>query len=113
GGGEVQLGGGALLVGAEVHVVVGQHGPAAYASTLPASSSSATRRSSWVVTLRFARGASTIATVPPAASTRPASSVAAASVAASTSSAARSRSAQNTWGVWIAQSVPRSSVRTT
>ncbi len=47
------------------------------------SSSSATRRSSGVVTFRFSRGAGTIPTRPPSASTRPASSVAAASVAAS------------------------------
>jgi anti-sigma B factor antagonist len=43
------------------------------------SSSSATRRSSGVVTLRFSRGASTTRTVPPSDSTSDASSVAAAS----------------------------------
>src|SRR6185503_7361163 len=62
---EVLAGGGALVVGAEVDVVVGQH-----------RRESASARSWGVVTLKLAAGDSTTRTVPPARSTSQASSVA-------------------------------------
>ena len=68
GGGEVQLGGGARVVRAQVDVVVGQHRSRRIMS--------ATRRSCGVVTLKFAGEDSTTRTLPPARSTSQASSVA-------------------------------------
>ena len=87
-GREVRVGRRVVLVGTEVHVVVGQHRERRIAS--------ATRRSSAVVTLMFSGGASTSRTLPPPASTSEASSVAAASRSSLTSRALRSTSARNT-----------------
>ena len=86
--------------------------PPAHARRSP-SSSSATRRSCGVVTLKFSGVDSTTRTVPPARSTSQASSVAWASVAASTSSARSSASRRNACGVWIAHRRERSCVATT
>src|SRR5215211_8516083 len=71
------------------------------------------RRSDSRVTFRFSGNDSTTVITPPASSTSHASSVAAASAAASRSRARRRMSALKTWGVWIAQSEARSSVRST